>query len=736
MSFAYDPVNRLTEATDGLLNETTRYAYDPAGNRIRTERKKANRITTYTYGKANELLSVTDPDGKTTGYRYDALVRETYRKTPNDVATETVYDPAGRISAIKSFEKKRGHNTVLSSFAYLCNEAGEQTFRIDEKGEVMSFAYDAAGRIAEVRYPFESGKPETDFEQRLNFGLYPEEKTSTSRGNKRHGDGDEGMSFALPQIDNDHELKERLKERSVPRMGVYKKYRGLSSHEHPRWHVTPVEGATPFATRLNLDPETKNQLQDAYREINPYNRRFNDHQYQWTETFGYDTRNNLSTSANGWGRVDYSYDEAHRLTQTGNRNYLHDANGNLIKEYLGEEDGPLSADYTYTPENRIAQIETHFDGFLPGQLEADSGVRYTYDALGRRSSRASYLSKSYGFHKQLEWNRESTETYLYEALSFDILAEYRDTEYEVNRRSRHFFPSFSNRFKPIAEYITANGRHLSRTEFAESSWGRLRCKDKDYYLQDVLGSVVGVTDERGNQREEYSFDVWGKEFHKKNGHPYSDIFPTHYGYNGKRFDPKVGLYDYGFRDYKPAINRWTTIDPIRSGTNWYAYVGNDPVNWVDPLGLEEAFFTGSSTFTTIIPISNDPLIVSSFSVTVDTDVIVNTATKTATVSATTTTQVYEAYETTSVTQASLNLGEATLDTGTLSYENAEATLTAQGSASLGEIELDLPDNYEDLDLTVTTSTSYIISSANGAWLPGTQNVTVELEFDTCSKANK
>ncbi len=60
---------------------------------------------------------------------------------------------------------------------------------------------------------------------------------------------------------------------------------------------------------------------------------------------------------------------------------------------------------------------------------------------------------------------------------------------------------------------------------------------------------------------------------------------TLYGFNGKKFDPKVGLYDYGFRDYKPDINRWTTVDPIRSGKNWYAYVGNDPVNFVDPLGL-------------------------------------------------------------------------------------------------------------------------------------------------------
>ncbi|WP_319562710.1 RHS repeat-associated core domain-containing protein [Marispirochaeta sp.] len=96
---------------------------------------------------------------------------------------------------------------------------------------------------------------------------------------------------------------------------------------------------------------------------------------------------------------------------------------------------------------------------------------------------------------------------------------------------------------------------------------------------------MGLTDEHGHQKEEYRYDVWGKEYHKKNGHSYTDLFPTHYGYNGKRFDPKVALIDYGFRDYKPEINRWTTIDPIRSGTNWYAYVGNDPVNWVDPLGL-------------------------------------------------------------------------------------------------------------------------------------------------------
>ncbi|NLK46411.1 MAG: hypothetical protein GX297_07140, partial [Treponema sp.] len=39
------------------------------------------------------------------------------------------------------------------------------------------------------------------------------------------------------------------------------------------------------------------------------------------------------------------------------------------------------------------------------------------------------------------------------------------------------------------------------------------------------------------------------------------------------------------RDYAPDQARFTTIDPIRDGANWFAYVVNDPVNYIDPFGL-------------------------------------------------------------------------------------------------------------------------------------------------------
>ena len=57
------------------------------------------------------------------------------------------------------------------------------------------------------------------------------------------------------------------------------------------------------------------------------------------------------------------------------------------------------------------------------------------------------------------------------------------------------------------------------------------------------------------------------------------------GYLGKPYDSITGLYNYGYRDYSPQTVRFTTVDPIRDGSNWFAYVNNDPVNYVDLWGL-------------------------------------------------------------------------------------------------------------------------------------------------------
>ena len=59
-----------------------------------------------------------------------------------------------------------------------------------------------------------------------------------------------------------------------------------------------------------------------------------------------------------------------------------------------------------------------------------------------------------------------------------------------------------------------------------------------------------------------------------------------FGYLSNQQDPTTRFYNYGYRDYNSKLARFTTKDPIRDGSNWFAYCNGDPVNFVDLLGLE------------------------------------------------------------------------------------------------------------------------------------------------------
>ena len=108
-------------------------------------------------------------------------------------------------------------------------------------------------------------------------------------------------------------------------------------------------------------------------------------------------------------------------------------------------------------------------------------------------------------------------------------------------------------------------------------------------LSDESGSAVdlGV----GSALQHYT--AFGRPFIVDDDPPEGSSYalPTRYGYAGAwGYDSQSGigaLMHVGARYYDPRIGRFLQRDPIgiAGGLNVYAYVGNDPLTAVDPLGL-------------------------------------------------------------------------------------------------------------------------------------------------------
>ena len=101
-----------------------------------------------------------------------------------------------------------------------------------------------------------------------------------------------------------------------------------------------------------------------------------------------------------------------------------------------------------------------------------------------------------------------------------------------------------------------------------------------YFHYDGSGNVSALSNERGSQIAEYEYEAFGNVYSEKEVKGVTD-----YGFSTKEKDA-TGLIYFGARYYNPQIGRWITKDPMGmiDGPNVYVYVGNNPVNYIDPWG--------------------------------------------------------------------------------------------------------------------------------------------------------
>ncbi|EAA8049753.1 hypothetical protein DOF42_07030 [Salmonella enterica] len=244
--------------------------------------------------------------------------------------------------------------------------------------------------------------------------------------------------------------------------------------------------------------------------------------------------------------------------------YYYDKAGNLLDN---EGQGPVMNNrlpgcgrdrYGYNEwgeltTRRDQQLEWNAQGQLTRVISGNTETHYGYDALGRRTRKATY-----GRHTG--HTARSRTDFVWEG--FRLLQE------NVQQQGwRTYLYDAEQPYTPVA---SVTGRGESR-----QVW---------YYHTDVTGTPQEVTVADGTL-------VWAG-YIRGFGENAADIsnsgayFHQPLRLPGQYFDDETGLHYNLFRYYAPECGRFVSQDPIglRGGLNLYQYAPN-PIRWIDPLGL-------------------------------------------------------------------------------------------------------------------------------------------------------
>jgi RHS repeat-associated protein len=263
----------------------------------------------------------------------------------------------------------------------------------------------------------------------------------------------------------------------------------------------------------------------------------------------------------------YTYDTAGRLTAVTKNGVTvststYDANGNRLSH-----NGTAG---TYDAQDRLLQYGT---------------TTYTYTANGELRAKTDTVTGQTTYDYDVLGNLRTVTLPDGTTITYLIDGRNRRIGKHVNGMLVQGF-LYQDQLRPIAE-LDGTNQVVARFVYADkvNVPAYMEKGGRTYrILADHLGSPRLVVDTaEGTVVQRLDYDAFGTVLLDTN--PGFQPF----GFAGGLYDRDTKLARFGARDYDAATGRWTAKDPIRfsSGdSNLYGYVLNDPVNWVDPWGLE------------------------------------------------------------------------------------------------------------------------------------------------------
>lgn len=561
-SYVYDELNRLSQEIGAKL-QTTTYGYDSNGN-LTSVTDPLDSKTANAYDALNRLVQTTDPNGGVTKMTYNKDDLPTSVTDPRGLKTTYAYDGMGNPTSIKSPDSGTTKKTY--------DAAGNVTTSTDARGKKTAYTYDKLGRLTKVKYA--DGKTVTyQYDQGAN-GLGHLTKMTDPSG------------WTTWNYDQHGRLTQKVQKTGTATLTTAYTYSAtgkLASMTYPSgrqvdyWYnsiglpnVLMVEPA-PLIALIEYQPfgPPANWVQ-GYGGSTYYSRDFDLDGRIADISIGSNASESIAFTRDDAGRITamtsttgaaktFDYDKLSRLTEYASgattQNYAYDANGN--RTALTTNTGTTA--YQISAANNRLASQTYD---AAGNLSSDGANAYVHGADGRLAeATAAGVTTKYLYNGQGQRVKKtgggSTTLFAYDEAG-NLIGEY------------------NAKGKPVLETVWANGQPV----------GVLKPGKLFYVNTDHLGAPRSIENTSGNVVWKWESDPFGNG--APNEKPGSAAkFTYNLRFPGQYFDKETGLHYNYYRDYDPAMGRYIQSDPIGldAGINTYVYVGGNPVDRVDPSGL-------------------------------------------------------------------------------------------------------------------------------------------------------
>ena len=550
---------------------------------------QGSRVTTLAYDSSGFLHSILDPASHSTVFGYDLAGRPTSETLPDTNLIGMGYDQNGNVTSVTP-PSRPAHSfgfTAADLESDYTPPGGSQynthtTYNLDQQvsnvsrpdGDYITPTYDSTiGRLTALA----TSRGSNGYGYSSTTGQLTSITTFDGIGLTYGYDGSllRDITWSGPISGNVHKTYDstfRLSSESVTGgQTINFGYDNDNLLTSAGAMTITRDPATGFVTGTALGAISETRTYDAYGAEQHYTVSANGNTLYDVD---YGTRDALGRIVNKTETVQgathvygYTYDANGRLTDVstdGNAtsHYEYDANGNRLV-------GPgLSASPVYDNQDRLLSYGTctytyKNDGSLQTKTCPDGTTTYDYDAFGNlrgvtlpNGTVITYLIDGQNRRVGKKVNGTLVESFLYEG---DL---HRVGWYDGTGALKAQF-SFGERLQ-VPEYMSKAGQNY-----------RL--------VYDQVGSVREVVAPDGSVSERIDYDEFGNIL--------TDSAPGFQPFvlAGGLRDIDTGLIRFGIRDYDSTTGRWTAKDPLRFGAGdavLYAYVNSDPINSIDPSGLD------------------------------------------------------------------------------------------------------------------------------------------------------